>query len=382
MRLKFRTFGLVAGFALVLATRPAGADYLVTKLVSDVPGLAANTDPNLKNPWGVSASGSGPFWVANQGSNSSTLYNGSGGSIPLVVTIPTTTGGPNGPTGLVFNGTTDFALSNGRAATFLFANLNGQISGWNSGLGTSGSVTALNAVTNTGAIYTGLAMGQANAVNFLYAADAKGNKVDVYDSRFGNLDNSLFSGKFADPALTAAGFRVYNVQNIGGNQIAVTYDSLANNGNPAISGGAVAIFDAAGNLVRDFSNGPGGPLQDPWGVVIAPAGFGRFGGDLLVGDQESGRINAFDPASGAFLGLVATITNDPTSTNNGLWALAFGNGRTSGDANTLYAFAGINNEVDGLMASVTSVPEPGSILLLGIGGTLAGLAARRRRARP
>ncbi len=374
-----RSIGL--GFALVAAVcGQTRADYVVTNLVSDIAGLAANTDPNLKNPWGVAYSPTGPFWVANQGSNTSTLYNGAGTPFPpgspLVVTTPTAPGGPNGPTGQVFNGNAnDFTLSDGKAANFLFANLNGQIAGWNGGLGTA----AQTVISGTGAIYTGLAIGAVAGNNVLYAADGLGNKVDVYDSKFNNLNGGSFAGAFKDPFLPV-GYGVFNVQNINGT-LFVAYNNLAN-GNEGTNGGVIAEFGLDGHFIKQLAaSGPGGPLQDPWGMVMAPSNFGKFSNDLLVGNEYSGQINAYDPISGTFLGNVATITNDPTSTNNGLWALAFGNGGIAGSTSTLYAFAGINNEVDGLVAAVTSVPEPGSIILTASGALLAtgiGFARRRR----
>ncbi|WP_435009459.1 TIGR03118 family protein [Tundrisphaera lichenicola] len=377
MRLASSRLFLIGLITTVSASAPLRADYNVTNLVSNVAGLAQNLDANLKNPWGVSFNPIGPFWVSNQGSNNATLYDGTGAPLPLVVSTPTVGVGPNGPTGQVFNGDSSaFHLSNGNSALFLFANLNGQISGWNPGLGTSAEAI----ISGTGAIYTGLGIGQFGGGSILYAADALGNKIDVYDSTFGNLGNSSFAGKFVDSTLAAAGFRVFNVQRIG-SSVYVTYNSRSNGGDPATSGGAVAVFDLAGNLLHEFSNGRGGPLEDPWGVALAPTNFGEFGGALLVGSKESGKINAFDATDGTFLGTVATIRgNDPGSTNNGLWGLTFGNGGRGGDKDTLYAFAGINDERDGLIAAIRPVPEPASLALLGIGGILVAFVHRKRSA--
>ena len=349
------------------------ADFVVTNLVSDVAGLAANTDVNFKNPWGVSYNpAGGPFWVSDQATGKSTLYNGSGTPQPLVVSIPTTASGPQGPTGQVFNANkSDFLLANGNSSTFLFAGLNGQISAWN------GGTSAQAVITGTNAVYTGLAIGQVGADNVLFAADARGNKVDVFNSSFQNLNATTYAGAFQDPNLPT-GYHVFNTQTING-IVYVTYDDNAG-GNAATNGGVVATFGLDGHFIKQLiSGGPGGPIEDPWGLAIAPTGFGQFGGDLLVGNKESGRINAYDPNSGAFLGLVAVVTNDPTSANNGLWGLSFGNGGNGGSVNTLYAFAGINNEADGLMVGITAVPEPGSALLLGLGGLVVVAWGRRRR---
>ena len=203
MRLNRRTFTLF-GIATLVLSGPgtqSRADFVVTNLVSDIAGLAANTDVNLKNPWGVAMAPTGPFWVSDQAGNKSTLYNGSGSPIPLVVSTPTTAAGPQGPTGQVFNGNkADFLLSNGNAANFLFANLNGQISAWN------GGTSAQSVITGTNAIYTGLAIGQVGVDNVLFAADAKGNKIDVYNSSFQSLNASIYAGAFQDPNSTVTDF--------------------------------------------------------------------------------------------------------------------------------------------------------------------------------
>ncbi len=358
--------------ALAWTPSRSQAGYAVANLVSDIAGLAANTDPNLKNPWGVATTAGGVFWVSDQANSKATLYNETGSPISsLVVSIPTTSSGPQGPTGQVINSNkSDFLLAGGSGASFLFANLNGQISGWNAG------TAAQTVISGTNAVYTGLAIAQVGSDNVLFAADAKGNKIDVYDSKFNNLNATTYAGAFQDPNLPA-GFKVFNAQVLNG-IVYVTYDNGAG-GNAATNGGVVATFGLDGHFISQLiSNGPGGPLEDPWGIVLAPAGFGQFGGDLLVGDKESGQINAFDPNSGAFLGLVTTVTNNPASTNNGLWSLEFG---TGGNANTLYGFAGINNEADGLIVAITSVPEPGSAILMGLGAACLLVFERRRRSR-
>ena len=376
MRLISRPMALLGAFLLVEFVVPdeSGAGYAVTNLVSDIPGLAARTDANLKNPWGVSFAPGGPFWVSDQANGKSTLYNGLGAPQALVVSIPTAATGPNGPTGQVFNNNAADFLVGSRGATFLFANLNGQIAGWN------GGTAATTVISGTNAVYTGLAIGQVGADNVLFAADARGNKVDVFNSQYQNLNSTTYAGGFVDPLL-GVGFKVFNVQNLNGT-IYVTYGNNTG-GNAATNGGVVATFGLDGHFIKELITGaPGGPLEDPWGVVLAPSGFGEFGGDLLVGNKESGQINAFDPTTGAFLGLVATVTNDPTSRNNGLWALSFGSGSATTSPNTLYAFAGINNEVNGLIVAITApVPEPSSALLVGIGGALAFAFARRKASR-
>jgi uncharacterized protein (TIGR03118 family) len=337
--------------------------YQQVNLVSDVQGLAAFTDPNLKNPWGMSSSATSPFWVSNQVSGNSTLYNGAGKPQALVVTVP----GTGGPTGQVFNSSSDFALATGGKALFMFANLNGTISAWNGAQGTNAVVEA----TTAGASYTGLAIGNNGAANFLYAADSAGNKIDVFNGTFGH---TTLAGSFVDPNL-AAGFSAYNIQALGG-VLYVTYE------HGAFGGGVVDAFDLNGNFLhRVTANDSSGPLQSPWGLALAPSSFGPFGGALLVGNEDDGHISAFDPTTGSFLGQLLGKDGNPLA-NPGLWGMKFGNGGNGGDANTLYFNAGINGEVDGLFASVTFVPEPSSIVMSGLAFSLVAAAGwvRRRRA--
>jgi uncharacterized protein (TIGR03118 family) len=326
--------------------------YQQTNLSSDVPGMADNTDPNLKNPWGIAFAPTSPFWVANQVSGLSTLYNGSGVTVPLVVTVP---GGY--PTGAVFNSTTDFPLSNGSKSVFMFSTLNGNIAGWN------GGTTAEVRVTTANAVYTGLALGNNGAGNFLYAA--QGGGIDVFNSAFAP---ATLAGSFVDPVLPA-GFTPYNVANIGGT-LYVTYE------NETSGGGVIDRFDLNGNFVSRFT--AGGLLDSPWGVVLAPATFGTFGGALLVGNEGDGHISAFDATSGAFLGQLQKPGGTPIA-NTGQWGLAFGNGGTGFDPNSLYFAAGINGEIDGLFGRLNPVPEPSTCALLTAG---AGLLIAFRRLRP
>jgi uncharacterized protein (TIGR03118 family) len=366
LRPRFLAQCLYAAGALLAGMPAWAASYFQQdNLVSDVPGLAAFTDPNLKNPWGIARSATSPFWVSNQVTGTSTIYNGAGQPQPLVVTIPAAGAGPRGPTGQVFNATSDFALGSGGKALFLFANLDGSISGWNPAQGTHAAV----AVSTVGAVYTGLAVGNNGVGNFLYAANASANGIDVYDGTF--TPTTLSSGAFTDPNLPA-GFTVYNIQQVGG-VLLVTYE------NESTGGGVVNAFDFNGNLLRRVtSNGDGGALESPWGLALAPSTFGPFGGALLVGNEDDGHISAFDFASGAFLGQLSGKNGDPIA-NTGLWGLAFGNGGSGGDPNKLYFAAGINDEVDGLFGSITAVPEPSSAALLVLGGVLVGAIALRNR---
>jgi uncharacterized protein (TIGR03118 family) len=378
--LRSRLAGIAAlSLAALGLSSPASAQYAQTNLVSSIPGLAAITDPRLVNPWGMSRSATSPFWTSNQGTNTTTLYAITGSTnVSQVlgvnangfVAIPTTAAGPQGPTGQVSNSNTaSFQLTPGTAsssARFIFADLNGTISGW------AGGLTSTVGVATPGAVYTGLAINTAGTR--LYAADNAGGHVNVFDSAFAPV---TLPGSFTDPTLPA-GFVPFNVQDIAG-KVYVTYAPAGPTAQRAAAPGAgfVSVFDENGAFTQRLVSG--NRLAAPWGLALAPAGFGPFGGDLLVGNFSfaSSAINAFDPLTGLFQGSIA-IDAGAGNTPGGLWGLMFGSGAGSGgDANTLYFLDGINGETAGLFGAVQAVPEPEILALLGVG--LAAIGWRRRR---
>jgi uncharacterized protein (TIGR03118 family) len=362
--------------ALLLALPTVGAGYVQTNLVSDIPGMAKFTDPDLVNPWGISHSSTSFNWVSDNGTGLATLYNGAGVKQGLVVTIPAPGGGQSAPTGQVFN---SFAGMNPsfNSDLFIFATEGGTIAGWRGALGTTAEILD---ISGTGAVYKGLALASNSGNSYLYATDFHNATIKVLPG----TGAPPLAGNFTDPNLPA-GYAPFGIQNIGGKlyityalQDAAKHDDVAGPGN-----GFVDVFDMNGNLVRRLISD--GALNSPWGLALAPTDFGKFGGDLLVGNFGDGKINAFDPTSGALLGtLTDSETGDPI-VNKGLWGLLFGNGANGGDADKLFFTAGIpgNGEIEdhGLFGSI-AVPLPSTVMLLGSGlaGLLTFARARRKRA--
>ena len=347
-RLGLWAFLGAAGFA-----RAQGA-YTQHNLVSDLPGLADNTDTNLLNPWGIAFSAAGPFWISDNHSGLSTVYNSNGAPQSLVVAIPPPAGGtpPAAPTGIVFNNTTNFIVTT-NAAKFIFATEDGTIAAWASG------TNAVLKVDNSaaGAIYKGLALGNANGSNYLYAADFHNGKVDVFDGQFNPV---TWPGAFNDTNVPA-GFAPFGIEAIGTN-VFVTYakqDAAAEDDVAGPGNGYVDLYDARGNFVKRFVSN--GALNSPWGMAVAPADFGLFAGQLLIGNFGDGTINAFDPASGTLVGTLKDTNGAPIAVD-GLWGLKFGNGGSGGTTNKLYFTAGIAAggalEDHGLFGSLSVAAPP------------------------
>jgi uncharacterized protein (TIGR03118 family) len=344
--------------------------YQQTNLVSNVPGLAATTDPNLQNPWGESNSPTSPFWISNQGSGTATLYNGAGAITPLVVTIPAGSSpltGPSGPTGQVFNGSTGFAV-NGTASSFIFDTLNGTVDAWNGSAGT----TAVQEASTPGAIYTGLTQATSGSSTYLYAADSTGS-IRVFDSNWNNVTSTTFAGKFVDPH-AVAGFVPFNVQLVG-SLLYVTYASLTAMGT-ANPGGYIDVFNTNGTFVERFATG--GPLDAPWGITIAPSSFGQYSNDLLVGNFGDGQILAYNPTTGAYLGTLDGANGQPL-TNDFLWSLVTRTGGTDVDPNAVYFTAGIDDQTDGLFGEIDFTPEPATLVETATGAIGLFLLTFRRR---
>jgi len=331
-----------------------GGDYQQHTLVSDGSIAADHTDPNLVNAWGVAFNPFGVVWVANNHSGTSTLYDGMGNPQSLIVAIPSPTDVSGGsPTGIVFNASSGFTVSNGTAtgpSRFLFATEDGVIAGWAPNVDTT---HALRAVDNSagGAIYKGLALSAGGSGQLLYATDFHNGKVDVFDSKFAPV--SLSAGAFVD-AKIPSGFAPFGIQAINGD-IYVTYAMQDADRHDDVHGrglGYVDVYDPNGKLLHRVASR--GQLNAPWGMALAPAGFGRFGGSLLVGNFGDGRINAYDLKSGTPLGALRDAQHVPLQID-GLWGIAFGNGFVSQPVDTLFFAAGPGDEAHGAYGRIDVV---------------------------
>ncbi len=351
---------LIAGLALLLvAAAPTTARnsnsmnaYVVHNLQSDQEDAAPTpADPDLVNGWGITASATSPWWVSDNGTGKSTLYNGAGAKQGLVVNV-TGAAGPAKPTGVVFNGNAAFPLTNGGSdfARFIFDSEDGTISAW-----AGGTASTLKVTSPDGAIYKGLAIGTVSSGGtthpYLYAADFHHARVDVYDGAF-VLQH--WAGAFVDPGIPA-GFAPFGIQNLGGT-IYVTYAKQDAAAEDEIAGpglGYVSAFGTDGSFIGRVASG--GSLNAPWGLAWAPAGWQRFGDNLLVGNFGDGRINGFGATSGGWEDRGhLKLTNHHPLVIDGLWGIGFGNGAGSGPTTSLYFAAGPDDESHGLFGSITA----------------------------
>jgi uncharacterized protein (TIGR03118 family) len=349
VRLAALAFGLALSTAIIAASPNS---YQVHNLVSDVAGRADNTDTNLVNAWGIAMRATSPIWVSDNGTGKSAAYDGTGAlkvtvCVPAVSTpCPTDTGVP---TGITSNpSSADFLLvpnTAGTAALFLWATEDGGIAAWN-GLGGVLNATIKFAATD-GASYKGLALA-GNGSNFrLYAADFHNGKIDVLDNTFAP---TTVPGGFSDPGIPA-GFNPFNIMNLQGN-LYVAYALKEADGNDEVAGaglGFVDVFDADGFLIRRVASR--GKLNAPWGMAIAPAGFGKFSNNLLVGNFGDGTINAYDLKNATFVGQLRT-SNGQVLKIDGLWGIAFGNGFQQQPTDTLFFAAGPDDESHGLYGRI------------------------------
>ncbi len=321
-------------------------------LASDGVIMAAHTDANLQNAWGLAAAPGGPFWVADNNSNKATVYDGTGTPLGPVVDIPAGINGPANPTGQVVNTTADFVITTAAGsapAQFIFSGEGGTITGWAQSVSGTTATIAYDDGAG-GAVYKGLAMANNGTANLLYATDLHNAKVDVFDTHFAKV---AAPGGFTDPAIPA-GFAPFNIEAIN-NQLYVTYakqDATAHDETLGAGLGYVNVFDANGHMVKRFASA--GVLNAPWGIAMAPAGFGSASGDLLIGNFGDGNINRFDPATGNSLGPI-TLASGKQLVIPGLWALAFGNGAANQPVGSLFYTAGPNNQTDGVFGRIDAV---------------------------
>jgi len=322
--------------------------YVQSNLVSDIPGLAATTDPNLVNSWGIAFNATSPAWIADNGTGLSTLYSGSS-IVPLVVTIPPPSGGTgSAPTGIVFNGGGAFnvkAHDVTGSSVFIFDTEDGTISGWSPGVNQHNAVIAVDN-SGSGAVYKGLAIGTTSNATFIYATNFNSGWVEMYDSTFTWVKN------FTDTDLPQ-GYAPFGIQNING-KLYVTFalqDEAKHDDTAGPGHGFVDVFDLNGNKLKRLVSR--GWLNSPWGLTWAPAKFGAFSGALLVGNFGDGHVSAYDISTGAFRGQMIRPPGQ-TLVIQGLWGLAFGNGAAAGPTNTLLFTAGPDHEAHGLFGSLTA----------------------------
>lgn len=331
---------------IVCAVSALAQRYTQTNIVSDIPNAAITTDPNLKNAWGIAFAPGSPIWVADNGTGLSTLYDGAGNIIPLVVKVPALTAkATSAPTGLVVNLGDDFVVTEeGKSgpSIFIFDTEDGTISGWSPGVDLNRAIIAVNN-SKSEAVYKGLAIAKTSQGTFLYANNFHDGVVEIYDAHF-NL-----KGTFSDSSLPPR-YAPFGIRNING-QIFVTFAEQDAQKKDEVAGpgqGFVDVFDTSGNLIRRFASR--GKLNAPWGLATAPSTFGKFANAILVGNFGDGHISAFDANSGKFLGQLRNNKGD-VLVIDGLWALTAGGAAGTTPDDVLFT-AGPNDEADGLLGKL------------------------------
>lgn len=364
---------VVVALATSVSAHAQGDTYRQRNLVSDGSVPADNTDANLVNGWGITFNPFGFVWVADNGTGVSTLYNGAGTPQSLVVRIPppANASGNGTPTGIVFNGSPGFEVSRGGTSDpsrFIFATEDGVIAGWSPNVDPTNAIRAVDNSTSTGAVYKGLALSAGGRGNLLYAADFFNNKIDVFDSSFKPV--TLPSDAFSDSNLPA-GFAPFGIQEINGD-IYVAYAKQSDDRREDVTGqglGYVNVFDPNGRLIKRVASQ--GALNAPWGMALAPAGFGKFAGRLLIGNFGDGTINAYDVATGDFVGTLTGANQQPIRID-GLWGIAFGNGFENQPVDTLFFAAGPDDETHGLYGRIDVINNNGNTGNTGGGNNPSG----------
>ena len=346
---KLQTACLFSGLILTPAS-VFGQNYTQATLTSDGSAAAPNVDPHLVNPWGMSRGSNDNWWISDNATGLTTLYDGNGVAQSLVVTIPSGSGsGTGSPSGTIDNGTSSFAVTPGNPAVFLFCTEDGTVSGWAPGANFASAIIAIN---HPGAVYKGLTAAVMNNGQYLYVANFNSGKIEVYDGNFSPVDPG--PGTFKSDNAARLGLVAYNIQNIGGN-LFVTYAKQDSAKHDSVSGaglGFVAAFTPQGRMIREFQHGP--YLNAPWALALAPSDFGSFSHDLLLGNFGSGQILAFNVETGEYEGTLADANNNAIVID-GLWGIGFGGSASSGAFNTLYYTAGPNGETHGVFGSLTPV---------------------------
>jgi uncharacterized protein (TIGR03118 family) len=351
------------------ADPPASTSFTDMALVSNSVGVVATTttiDASLSNPWGIAVAPGLPFWIADNNSNLSTLYSGTGqvetqqitGSTDVGIAIPSSAAGvPSNPTGQVYNGGGGFLIAtpNGQeTALFMFDGEGGTIAAWAKDSGATAVTAYDDGVVNgvNHAVYKGLAIGTVSGATYLYATDLHNNKVDVFDTNFAKP--AAMQGKFVDPNMPA-GFVPFGIAAVD-NELYVTFAMQDQAMHDEVTGaglGYVDAFDFNGNFLNRFASA--GVLNAPWGIAVAPAGFGSLAGDVLIGNFGDGTVNIFTPNGSSLATSVGdlTVSNGGALSIPGLWSLAFGNGDPDKPTTTLFYTAGFANQTDGVFGSIS-----------------------------